>query len=437
MMSRPNLLFVFGDEQWASAMSCADNDDLCTPNLDKLAADGMRFTQAVCSQPLCVPSRTTLMTGVMPHTHGVTFNDLRAPNVEFNHGVREGHWPMMGRLLADAGYATGYFGKWHLPVDPANEDAHGFQQLDIGLDGEIPRNLAKFVQQTDGPFLAVAGFTNPHNICQWSRGANLPDVTLPQAPPPDVCPSLPANFGIPDDEPGWIREFQRRRAWNYVAPGYDEDQWRQYRWAYWRLCEELDRQIGNVMAVLRMYGLDENTLIVFSSDHGDGVGAHRWTQKQVFYEECVNVPLIVRPPGEMPPLETSRLTNAGLDILPTLLDYAGVPVPPGAQGHSLRPAIEQSEDSQPNYVVTETDFCGNGSRFGASGRMVRTEGFKYCVYDRLYEDDTPEQFFDLRNDPGEMHNLVREPGAFGPALEDHRCLLREWQEETDDPWRPT
>jgi choline-sulfatase len=198
----------------------------------------------------------------------------------------------------------------------------------------------------------------------------------------------------------------------------------------------VDRQFGNLMAALRMYDLDDDTLVVFSSDHGDGAAAHRWTQKQVFYEEPVRVPLIVRPAGGMSPLEDDRLVNAGIQILPTLLDYAGLESPSGVQGCSLRPAVERRDDRRPDCVVAETDFCGESERWGAGGRMVRTDRFKYCVYDALRENDTTEQFFDLREDPGEMRSLIGDP-AVEPEVQRLRELLREWQKRTGDEWSPS
>jgi choline-sulfatase len=428
---RPSVLFVFTDEQWAGAMSCAGNDELRTPQMDGLAAEGMRFDRAYCSQPLCVPSRGTLMTGVMPHTHGVTTNRTEAP--DFVAGVEGGRWPMMGRLFSEAGYRTGYFGKWHVPVPMEREDVHGFGPTKWLHDWEVPRRFAEFVDGGEGPFLAVVSLTNPHNICEWARGGPLPDCTLGSPPPPEACPELPANFEVPAGEPGWIREFQRRRAASYIAPGFDEGQWRQYRWAYWRLVEEADRRLGHCLAAVRALADAENTLVVLSSDHGDGAGAHRWCQKQVFYEEAVRVPLIVRPPGGMRGAVDGRLVSQGVDVLPTLLDWAGLEVPAAAQGESLRGAVEGGGGPEREFVVSETDFTPGAERWGAGGRMVRTERLKYCVYDRVGEGDASEQLFDLDSDPGEMRDLSGE-AAWAGELERHRGLLRGWLAETGDVW---
>ncbi len=435
MPERPNLLFIFTDQQWAHALSCDGNPYLYTHNLDALAGQSIRFTRAACGQPLCVPSRSTLMTGVMPHTHGTDTNGMVGHRPHYVEGARDGRWPMMGRLLNDAGYNTALFGKWHLPPDPDDVETHGFDHVELTVDGEVPRNMAKFIRDTDGPFLAVASLTNPHNICEWSRGAPLRDTTLPPPPPPDKCPPLPDNFEVPEGEPRWIRRFLHDRAWNYITPGYTPDQWRQYLWAYWRICEEVDRQVGNLMAVLRMYDVDENTVVVFSADHGDGAAAHRWTQKQTFYDEPVHVPLVVRPPGGTEGRESDRLTQAGLDILPTLLDYAGVDRHDGLQGTSLRPVVEGTSELATEYVVSQTTFSNNQQSLGAGGRMVWSDRYKYCVYDPLDDDDIHEQFFDRRTDPGEMNNLLNSPDH-ADEIDRHKQMLADWQARTGDTWSP-
>jgi choline-sulfatase len=123
---RPNILYIFTDEHSAQAMSCSENPTAVrTPEMDKLAARGVRFSRAYCSQPLCTPSRATMLTGVMPHTHGATTN---GPNLAtYTPGVIEGRWPMLGRVFADAGYRTAWLGKWHVPCPIHLKDAHGFQ----------------------------------------------------------------------------------------------------------------------------------------------------------------------------------------------------------------------------------------------------------------------------------------------------------------------
>lgn len=429
-MNRPNILFIFTDQQTAGAMSVAGNTNLATPNMDALAASGVRFSLAYCAHPLCIPSRSTMMTGVMPHTHSVTTN--RGVSEKYAAGVASGRWPMLGQLLSDGGYQTGYFGKWHLPVSEDAKALHGFSSVNTSADPDLPKLFSRWLneRERDRPFFATVSLMNPHNICEWARGEMLRDAVIPPPPVAELCPPLPENFEPASDEPGWIREFQRRRAHAYIASGFDVGQWRQYLWAYYRLVEAADAQIGRILAGLRGQGLEENTTVVFSSDHGDGCAAHRWCQKQVLYEESMRVPLILRPAGGVDSGVDDRLVNVGQDLLPTLLDYAEVPKPPSAGGISLRQAAEVAGERR-EYVIGETEFCPGARSLGAGGRMLRTTRYKYCIYTPLTRTDRNEQFFDLLADPGETVNRIGEP-ALRDEVSRHRALLHRWQEEHSD-----
>ena len=197
---------------------------------------------------------------------------------------------------------------------------------------------------------------------------------------------------------------------------------------YYRLTEDVDRQIGRVLSALRFRGLADNTLVVLTSDHGEGLGAHRWTQKAAFWEETVRVPLIVAGAGlKRRGVVDDRSLVSGIDILPTMCDYAGIPAPEAVRGRSLRPALE-GDGWDRSYVVSELSHLGFPDR---QGRMLRTQRYKYIVFNGGAR---PEQLFDLQLDPGEVHNLAgREDGQ--QQLLDHRNLLRQWIEETRDDFR--
>jgi len=431
-----NILYIFADQMCHDALSCMGNPYVKTPELDKLAARGVVFEQATCAQPLCTPSRATMISGVMPHNHGVTTNrsDTFAP--DFVEGIKSGRWSSMGKLFHEGGYRTGYFGKWHTPIPQDDQATHGFDRLMHIRDHQITRCFSQWLDESEDEFFGVLSFNNPHNICEFANGTPLPDADLPSLPSLAECPPLPENFEIPDEEPGWIREFQRRRAAFYIAPGYDKDQWRIYLWAYYRLCEAMDAQVGRVMAALRVQGVVENTLIVFASDHGEGLASHRWAQKQVFYERSIRVPFFVCPPenvGKFQGRRESQLVNAGLDILPTLLAYAGIDAPECLEGRELRSAVEGVSTSAPLFVVCETDFTGGQESYGAGGRMIRTDRYKYVVYTPHEMSDIHEQFFDLKEDPGEMKNLINCP-SMQETIEEHRAHLQGWQEIHHDNW---
>ena len=252
MATKPNILIIITDQQTADAMSIAGNKDLHTPAMDKLAKNGVRFTKAYCAQPLCTPSRTAIFSGKMPYETGFVGN---APE-------KDGQWPdsllMMGKVLQNGGYKTGYVGKWHLPVPTTKVSQHGFgfientNFLDFN-DGATPSYCARFIKENkDKPFLLVASFLNPHDICEWARGEDLKMDVLADAPPAAQCPPLPANWKIPANEPKIVREQQKKVGLRtYPSVNWTGDQWRQYRWAYNRLVEKVDKNIEMVLASLK------------------------------------------------------------------------------------------------------------------------------------------------------------------------------------------
>jgi choline-sulfatase len=431
--TRPNVLLIMTDQQFAGAMSCVGNRDVHTPAMDSLAANGTLFTNAYCTNPVCVPSRVSLFNGHMPHEMGVY------TNIYPHAAIR--NFPMLGRSLRDAGYDTGYVGKWHLLVPEKEKDIHGFDYMSIHKDPETPRDCSAFIKQKrDKPFFLVASFIDPHDICQWARGESFKNGPIGDPPSPEQCPELPANHAIPDNEPDVIRKVQAKyRESIYPTADWTPGKWRQYRWAYYRMVELVDRRIGEVLDALRNTGQEENTVVLFVSDHGDGTGAHLWNQKQVLYEEPTRVPFIIAQKGRSRPgvTEHTQLVSTGLDLFPTVCDCAGVTVPPELKGHSLRGIVETGHGKPlREYVVTETEFgeFTNTPPFqhvGPMGRMVRSAKYKYVVYS---EGTIREQLFDMENDPGEMVNLAVS-SEHSDVLNAHRRMLLDWAAETKDDFR--
>lgn len=426
---RPNILLICTDQQGADAMSAAGNPYLHTPAMDALAARGTRYTRAYCTNPICVPSRASLFTGRPPHELGINHNMTPV-------GLTA---PCLGRLMADAGYDTAYTGKWHIPHEHGDVAWHGFAHLDFIQDNGNDRYLAEacesyFAQPHEAPFFLVASFVNPHDICEWARQASgIPDVLLngelPPPPPPEECPPLPENHAIPQPEPSVIRDLQRDplAERTYPVTDWDQGKWRQYRWAYYRLVELVDQEIGRLLAALERSGRAEETVIIFTSDHGDGAAAHQWNQKTLLYEECARVPFVVVDPRQnhLAGTTSKRFVSNGLDLAATCLDLAGAELPPGYEGQSVR-----ADSPGHMFVVTETELApvyGQGS--GIHGRMLRTERYKYCRYSC---GEHQEQLFDLEQDPGEIRNRAYEP-EFRGVVQEHRDLLEQWMKETDDP----
>jgi len=421
---RPNILFIMTDQQHAGMLSCAGNSSVRTPAMDALAAEGMRFERAYCANPVCVPSRTAMATGIMPGRLGA-FNNGTGLRID---PPPEAAANSLGLLMKRAGYDTFYGGKVHMckALTPLQ---HGYDEYFRNEREKLPGACVKFIRKKrDRPFFAVASFINPHDICYADDGRMASVRALMKrgaALPPDRLPPLPPNHEPASGEPDGLIAYlaDRTQAGNSRAElrrKYTERDWRLYRWAYARLTEKVDGEIGNLLDGLRAAGLEENTLILFTSDHGNMDACHKLISKQLFYEESVRVPLIVRRKGATPAgVDASHLVSTGLDILPTLCDYAGIAAPAGLLGRSLRPIVEGKPVSDwRTYVPSENDM----------GRMIRGPRYKYFVYG---SGASREFLADLQTDPGEMHNLAAAP-AMASVLGDHRRMLKEWAEKSGD-----
>jgi len=415
----PNILYIFTDQQYSGAMSCAGNTDLHTPAMDSIAQNGVRFEKAYCTYPLCTPSRASMFSGRMPHEVGITTNGQ--PISEAFRSQELGH------LLSNAGYECVYGGKWHVP-EIAIPESHGFRRICGFDDVALPVRCREFLESSHGkPFFLVAAFDNPHNICEWRRGQVLPWDPIGEPPSVEDCPPLPANFAIPPFEPEAIRVTTAGNRRIYPGSEYSDEQWRRYRWAYYRLVEKVDAQIGEILEALRNTGLAENTLVIFSSDHGDGHGCHHLVQKTFMYDEATHVPMLVSMPGvtKAGHVDSTHVVSNGLDFYVTVCDFAGVELPEGLHGHSLYALLNGNENVEwTDHLVAETRFGSSDSE----ARMVRTERYKYIVYGwGAYR----EQLFDMEKDPGEMINQAVY-SKYKDVLQHHRNLLRNWCEKTND-----
>lgn len=435
---RPNVIWIMTDQQWAGAMSCAGNADLKTPNMDRLASRGVRFENAYCSMPLSGPSRAAMFTGYMPSQTGMDVNEK--PIVD---SLRNS---TLGQLVAEAGYDCVYSGKWHVNTISIPDGEFGFRNIhDNGDPGvaeacvEYLENRAEHAGSKSGcgnsrnggdasrqgstkPFFMVASFVNPHNICEFARGQKTPYVPTPKAEIAD-CPNLPVNFEKAPYDASILSYEQSRDYALYPSVDYTPDDWRLYRNAYFRLIEAVDAEIGKIVDEIDRQNLWDNTVVMFTSDHGDGAGAHRWNQKTVLYEEVANVPLIVcLPGGKNAGKTTPALVNNGIDMMPTVCEWTGAKVPEHRPGRSFASASALKDDG-PNFIITETNFKQTSGTFGW---MVRTAQYKYVLYDKgRYR----EQLYDMTSDRLEMVNLAVE-SAYAPVLEQMRSALRHWLETT-------
>ncbi|HUT34687.1 MAG TPA: sulfatase-like hydrolase/transferase [Planctomycetota bacterium] len=437
---RPNLLVIITDQQHAGMLSCAGNTHVKTPHMDSLAATGTRFERAYCSNPVCVPSRFSLLSGVMPSRIGMEHNGHQrnpVPEAILRHG--------MGAVLRAAGYATAYGGKTHLP----GAKGHTNNVADYGFDEVLTRDerdglaqaCAAFLRRKhDKPFLLVASFINPHDICYMAiddharsqgkpvketverrcltEALALPEGVTREAFFRDTCPPLPPNVGIPEGEPEAVEKTDWRAFRAHARRRWSEEMWRLHRWAYGRLTERVDAEIGRVLQALREAGREDDTLVVFTSDHGDMDSAHRLEHKSMLYEEACRIPLLVSWKGVTKPgaVDREHLVSNGLDLIPTLCDYAGIAPPPELKGRSIRPLAEGREPKGwRDTLAVENE----------RSRLVLWDRLKYGVYGT---GERRELLVDLKQDPGEMRNRAAEP-ACRAQVEAGRRLLVEWCKE--------
>lgn len=417
--AQPNILIIMADQWAAHALGCAGSSVVHTPNLDSLAATGTRFERAYTTFPLCVPARSSLVSGRYPHELGIEGNTVPAGSGPGRAKESLGHW------FTAAGYECAYAGKWHAPEASAHAK-DGFDVIhpfgDEGLSAAAVDWLGSRYN-TGTPFLLFVSFDNPHTICEYARGQHLPygDVQ----PPANVrdAPPLPSNFATAPYSPQALTHERAQAEQTYGTAGYSHDDWRLYRHAYAQLIEKTDEQIGTILRALDLQGMAENTVVLFTSDHGDGDAAHGWNQKTSLQEEAVRVPLLMKGPGIGFDQVRNQLVSLGLDLIPTLCGLAGIAAPAGING--LNCLTEKR--AQGEGIAVETAF-GTGRRVSTLGRSFITDRYKYTVYSWGKH---REQLVDLVADPGELRNLAEE-SAFDAILEEFRRRLLGWCTETND-----
>ncbi len=444
-IKQPNIIIITTDQQHARLMSCAGEEFLSTPNMDKLAASGVRFENAYCANPVCVPSRYSMITGYMPHVFDGLESNRKTTNVKPLVNDYITTLPM-GWIFRNAGYETVYGGKFHVEgswgFTQEKEEAFGFTPLSGDAKEILAQDCSGFFKRDhEKPFLMWASFINPHDICKfpfmgyvdmehpYTQKLHKGLQDLHQQFPDEPLPPLPANFEPTLDDIDWIEHFHQgeidgtglNAVFGSHAHTWSNDLWQEYRWAYRRYMEEVDAQIGILLDGLREAGLEENTIIIFTSDHGDHDGAHGLTMKRSFYEESVNIPLIVCGPGvkNRGSVNTSGLINNGIDLIPTLCDYAGIEIPEGLKGESFRGLVEGLDNWKRDYVVSQTN----------TGRMLRTARYKYNVY--FKDGKSGEQLFDMENDRLEKFNLAND-ARYKEILTEHQDKLKQWLIENRD-----
>lgn len=437
MSTRPNILVILTDQQAATMMGCAGNPYVRTPHMDWIAAGGVRFEKAFCCNPVCIPSRFSLLTGKYPSAIGVRNNDI--PN-ESRESAKTCYRTGMGWLMQEAGYDAVYAGKEHLPHGVA--DDLGFHVLTRDDREPTAHACADYLNMKhDRPFLAVASLINPHDICYMairdaaqSNPHHAGCINLEQshhelrcldealALPAGMdeatffatcCPPLPDNHHPQMDEPEGISFLLNQRGFRrHAREQYSQERWRMHRWAYARLTERVDREIGIILDALRSSGHDRDTIILFTSDHGDHDAAHGLEHKTIPYQEATRIPMLLRPAGGLSEgkVNTTHLVSNGLDLLPTVCDYAGAAIPADIEGRSLRTFTQKTAptDWREELLIESENAL---SVLTVHGQLTQFDHGK-----------NHEQFYDLARDPGQTRNHMNDP-VCREQLEHHRRLL--------------
>lgn len=419
---KPNILVIMTDQQNASMISCAGNKWLNTPTMDAMAAAGIRFSRAYVTNPVCSPSRFSLMTGRYPSVIGMRENTVQGIDKEKLESL---YAQSIGPLFRKAGYETIYGGKAHFPGIKYNDvEPWGFERLTLDERDGLAADCADFLlgrKNDDKPFLLFASFINPHDICgdailyagkkpdigyikdnvrgELQKAKQIPAGITEEEFFDKYCPPLPPNHAPMIGETSEVERFVRLRPFQHIVrEQWTEKDWRMHRWAYMRLTERVDAQIGIVMDALKRSGLADNTIVIFTSDHGEHDGAHKLEHKTLFYEESAGVPFIVVYPwaDKKGVVDDKHLVNNGLDLLPTLCSFAAITPPPDLRGRSLLPLLRGEKKVRwRSYTVIENQI----------GFLIHTGRYKYELDD---QGAVREMFVDLKVDPGETRNLINE-----------------------------
>jgi arylsulfatase A-like enzyme len=458
--SKPNLLFIMTDQHRSSALSCAGNSVITTPNLDRLAAQGAMYRNAITPCPVCVPARTSILTGRSMAGTTVTGNDAATDTV-LDIG------PSFDNLLAAQGYRTEYYGKYHAPYKMAKSylnpvpyagkkvegaPSHHLQYLEY-LDKHVPSRplnpgefLSKDYQRPYTPARLDPKSKDPnaesgqgevfgwlhipkeHSFAAYTVDEAIDSIQrLKDGPFSITCSVGPPHPPFLNVSPYWgmypDRDIPLPKNWRHdmsdspyreraarMAEYQDADNVRCGLSIYYGMVKEVDDNIGRLLSRLDQLGLTNNTLVVFTSDHGEMMGSHGMGSKMVFYEESVHVPLLMRFPGRIKPGTVVDSPVSTMDLFATTLDYLGVAAPQ-REGYNLR------ADS-PDFRVSE--WAGNN----IPNFMVRTRDWK-LIMAKDPASRARDALFNLREDPGEIRNVLRSSPKQADEMKDRLLAFLE------------
>lgn len=422
---RPNVILILSDDHRWDGIGAAGNPNVITPNLDRLARAGVYFRQAVAHVPQCSPNRATLLTGLSPHQTGWYSNQSQRNEVMAPNGL--GRYPLLPKLLQDAGYDTALVGKWHLAQEPW---LSGFTEVRTWLPaGSGPyRNLP--VAHGESRALAPAsGFTQEvfaNDAIEYVNAA------AGRQRPFFLWLALTAPHGPFQPNPERIQKlYAGKSAESLLPPGFDRNA-RLDNWTnYYEAISSVDEQVGRLLQTLEDRKIARNTIVIFMGDNGFMMGSRGWTGKVIPYEESVRVPLLIQAPMMARFQGPTEAVASSLDLPVSIARWAGAKVPAGWTGRDLTTALRSKRDHKLPHAVIE--FADNQSKeFGQYAyRAIRTPTTKLILWEAPTKKD---ELYDLVKDPRETANLI-DDAAHGKTKAGLRAQLNAWMKRTSDTFR--
>jgi arylsulfatase A-like enzyme len=462
-VKKPNILFIMTDDHASHAMSCYGSRINTTPNIDRIAREGIRFDNCFCTNSICAPSRAVILTGKHSHLNGVRDNALHF----------DGTQPTFPKLLQQAGYQTVMLGKWHLKSEPTGFDywnilpgqgsyynpdliEMGKRQrhpgyvtdivTDIAVDFlENKRDLAK-------PFMMMLHHKAPHRNWQPApRHLTLYDnVDFPE--PETLLDDYSTRSAAASEQEMTLRNHmqleydlkmgpaprrlnaEQKAAWDAAYGPKKENFERQkpvgddlVRWKYRRYMQDylgciaaVDENIGRVLDYLDQSGLTKNTIVFYTSDQGFYLGDHGWYDKRFMYEESLRMPLVARFPGIIQPGSVNRELVQNLDFAPTFLELAGVEIPEDLQGKSLARLLQNKQEKNWREAVYYHYYEYPAVHMVKRHYGIRTERYKLIHF---YHDIDAWELYDLKKDPRELKNVYANP-AYAEVVKELKDELK-------------
>lgn len=481
---KPNILFIMSDDHAFQAISAYNSSLIQTPNIDKIAKQGIIYNRAFVTNSICAPSRAVILTGKFSHLNGVKGNSE----------VFDGSQQTVPKILHENGYQTAIVGKWHLKSHPTGFDYWNVlpgqgdyynpdfikQGKDTVYQGYVTEIITKLSldwlskKKKDQPFFLMMHHKAPHrswmpalknlelyddkdfplpgNFYDDYKGRKVlqkqmltvkehMDIRMDFKVPCNTCDTGAVNFWAPgeywrrldrlspEERQKWEESYKKEETEFWEVKDYEikYDQWkfRRYMEDYLRCIASVDESVGEVLNFLKKNGLDKNTIVIYTSDQGFYLGEHGLFDKRFMYEEAFRTPLMIKYPVEIEKGTSSDLLVQNLDIAPTLLDIAGVKIPDEMQGNSLRETWKTDSSNWRDAIYYH--FYEKG--WGVSAHCgIRTERYKLIHF---YDEVDLWELYHLKEDPSEMNNLIDNP-EYSEIIENMKIRLAELQEKYKD-----